>query len=467
MAKTELDFAASENTGEDKRSPSYYSQLSDVILKRNILWFMDLRIIVIAVLAFFGILSLVFSDYLFKIGIVAPGPWPFGIAVILLLANLGFRLFANIKATPCALSPAGNIWLQIIIDLLALTAVVHYTGSTGTPSAFLYIIHIALSCIFFNWKSSLKVTLLASALYISCVFLEFAGILPHVSLLRSSAGIIPGIRDSVLWTISVIIIFLIVWYIVSRLSSMIQMREKQLISIQDDLQTIQKTKDQYAIQMTHQLKSPLDAMRSTLTLITQGYYGDISKDLKTVMERIEVRAKGMGDLILDVLRLARLLDPGKNKEAFENIDLARMLTKLVAHYKSAGKPRGITFDTDIKNAYFNAVPEQILILLTNLISNAVNYSFDGGTVKVKLYTDYKNAPVIIISDKGIGIPEEKLPNIFNEYFKTKEAMKHNPASTGIGLSMVRRVAEVYKIHITVESELKKGTTFTLRFPMQA
>lgn len=467
MAVTELDFPESEKTEEEKRSPAYYSQLSDVILKKNILWFMDLRKIVIAVFTIFGVFSFVFSKHLSQIGITAPGYWPLGIAFILLIANLGFRLLANIEPAKGALSPAGNIWLQIIIDLLALTAVVHFTGSTGTPSAFLYIIHVGLSCIFFNWKSSLKVTLLASVLYIGCVCLECAGILPHTSLLKTSDVTIPDIRKSILWTISLIAMFFIVWYIVSRLSSIIQMREKQLIAIQEDLEATQKSKDQYAIQMTHQLKSPLDAMRSTLTLITQGYYGDISRDLKAVMERIEARAKGMGDLILDVLRLARLFDPNKNKEAFETIDLADMLKKLIAHYKTAGKSRGIIINADIKNAYFNAVSEQIQILLTNLISNAINYSFDGGTVDIKLYTENKKIPVIVISDKGIGIPEEKLPNIFNEYFKTKEAMKHNPASTGIGLSMVRKVAEVYKISITVESELNKGTTFTLRFPVQS
>ncbi|MBN2041505.1 MAG: HAMP domain-containing histidine kinase [Spirochaetes bacterium] len=461
MATFHLESDTISHQENKKKITAYSSQLSDFLLNKNIYWFIKLRFIVIIALTIAGFFAYFFPKLLYGLGLTSWNYWFFIIAFVLFLANCGYWL---ISVKKYVVSPSAIIWLQIFIDLLTLTAVIHFTGSIGSPAAFLYVIHIALSCIFFKSRSSLMVTLLASAFYIGCLLLEFTGLLPPVTIIHYTPKTYLYYKYTVYWVFAIIIIFFIIWFIVSRLSSIIRMREIQLLSIEDDLKETQRMKDHYAIQMTHQLKSPLDALRSSIMLIMEGYYGNIDGELKTVMERIDLRAKAMGDLILDVLRLARLLDPNKNKQSFEKIELSEMLNKLIDYFKTSAGNRGISFITDIIPVEINGVPDQIQILLSNLISNAVNYSYDNGIVTIKLYKGNENNPVILIADNGIGIPEDKLPNIFNEYFKTKEAMKHNITSTGIGLSMVKRVAEVYHIRISVTSKLGKGTSFRLYFP---
>jgi signal transduction histidine kinase len=73
-------------------------------------------------------------------------------------------------------------------------------------------------------------------------------------------------------------------------------------------------------------------------------------------------------------------------------------------------------------------------------------------------------PVIVIEDNGIGIPADKLPHIFKEHYRTKEAVEHNKESSGLGLAIVKHVAEMYGIRIRVESQPGCGTKFELRFP---
>jgi signal transduction histidine kinase len=104
------------------------------------------------------------------------------------------------------------------------------------------------------------------------------------------------------------------------------------------------------------------------------------------------------------------------------------------------------------------------MLFMNLLANAVTYSHKGGEVHVSCRPGPNSEPIVTISDHGIGIPAEKLPRIFEEHYRTKEAVQHNKDSSGLGLSIVKQVAQMYKIRIRVESLSGSGTTIELRFP---
>ena len=107
------------------------------------------------------------------------------------------------------------------------------------------------------------------------------------------------------------------------------------------------------------------------------------------------------------------------------------------------------------------------MLLSNIISNSVIYSYEGGTVRVQCNLAPLGGPVIVVEDEGIGIPKEKLPRIFDDYYRTEEAVRHNKDSTGLGLSIVRHVALTHGIRVQVDSVPAHGTRFTLRFPPAA
>jgi signal transduction histidine kinase len=104
------------------------------------------------------------------------------------------------------------------------------------------------------------------------------------------------------------------------------------------------------------------------------------------------------------------------------------------------------------------------MILDNILSNAMNYSRDGQHVSVSCRSQRAGGATIVVRDSGIGIPAEKLPRIFDDYFRTTEAVAHNRASTGLGLAIVRQAALTGKIGVHVESAPAEGTVFSIEFP---
>jgi signal transduction histidine kinase len=136
----------------------------------------------------------------------------------------------------------------------------------------------------------------------------------------------------------------------------------------------------------------------------------------------------------------------------------------LARVGAVAQERRVVVNEALEPAGIVAVDDHIKMLLTNIIVNAVVYSTEGGSVRVSCGSTSDGGPVVTVEDEGIGIPAEKLPHIFDDYYRTEEAVRHNRESTGLGLAIVRHVAATHHIRVRVESAPGRGTVFTLRFP---
>jgi signal transduction histidine kinase len=110
------------------------------------------------------------------------------------------------------------------------------------------------------------------------------------------------------------------------------------------------------------------------------------------------------------------------------------------------------------------VDEHLKMMLSNLLTNAVTYSYPGGHVRVECRLDGRRRPVITVADEGIGIPAEKIPHIFQEHYRTNEAVRHNKESSGLGLAIVRHVVEKHRLRLRVKSRVGHGSVFEIEFP---
>jgi signal transduction histidine kinase len=104
------------------------------------------------------------------------------------------------------------------------------------------------------------------------------------------------------------------------------------------------------------------------------------------------------------------------------------------------------------------------MLIDNLLHNAINYSYDGGCVAVACRQTDRTTACTVIRDHGIGIPADKLPRVFQDYYRTLEATQHNKTSTGLGLAIVRLVAQAVQATVRIESSPSWGTRVTLLMP---
>jgi signal transduction histidine kinase len=454
-------------SGEIPSSPELKGTetFSESLLVHNVSWFCQFRWLVIAILLCYGIVGL-FDQLIEPFGIRRPGLWPFITAVILVLSNLAFLYLARTRTASAQIMT--NLWGQITVDLVILTGVVYFVGSLETSIAFAYLFHIVLSCVFFSNRQSLIVTVMAIGMFAVCIVAEYVlKILPSMSIFTGSfreeysAPILTMLAFNFFLTIG---IWLAVWYLASHLSSMVHKRDFELAETNRRLVAASEERSRHMLTTTHQLKAPFAAIYSNAQLLLEGYCGEIPEESRKVIERISMRCRRLTAEIQEMLQLANL-----SSTSMESLTRVRMVSTdllewCISQVEIIAKEHNVTIKTDIQPVAMLGAEDHFKMLIVNLLNNAVIYSHRNGQVNVSCKPGPNMEPVVIIEDNGIGIPADKLPRIFEEHYRTKEAVEHNKESSGLGLAIVKHVAEMYGIHIRVESQPGCGTKFELRFP---
>ena len=153
------------------------------------------------------------------------------------------------------------------------------------------------------------------------------------------------------------------------------------------------------------------------------------------------------------------MERGRQKLNLENINLSELIEMTVETQTLSAKSKNIKFITKIMPEIYANIDEMMIMrVFTNLISNAISYGKQNGTVTVELFLK-EDKIISKISDDGIGISEDKLDKIWLRFYQVDPSK--NGDNSGLGLSMVKKIVELHKGEIFVESELGKGTTFTI------
>ena len=224
----------------------------------------------------------------------------------------------------------------------------------------------------------------------------------------------------------------------------------------DRLQTSFENEIQFTSDVSHELRTPITV------ILTQAEYGKDSissvEDAQKSFGIIEKEGQKMSKLVSQLLTLARM-ERGRQKLNIENINLSELLEIIIETQTLSAKTKNIKFVTKIMPEIYANIDEMMIMrVFTNLISNTVSYGKQNGTVTVELFLQ-KNRIVSKISDDGIGISEDKLDKIWLRFYQVDPSK--NGDNSGLGLSMVKKIIELHKGEIFVESELGKGTTFTI------
>lgn len=209
--------------------------------------------------------------------------------------------------------------------------------------------------------------------------------------------------------------------------------------------------------VSHELKTPLAVMRNYAAMLQQPGL--------TEQERMEYAAviadtcRRLADLITNILRLNKL----ENQQIFPaavRFDLGEQLRLCLIQFESQWEQKNIDIETDMEEDVFIRSDEELLSLVwNNLISNAMKFTPEGGTVKLGLHTDEKYV-YVSVSDTGCGMSAEVGQHIFEKFYQGDTS--HASRGNGLGLALVKRVMDILSGEIRVESALGKGTTFTVR-----
>jgi signal transduction histidine kinase len=372
--------------------------------------------------------------------------------------------------------------INIIVDIITLTLLLHFSGGVENPFIFLYPIHAIAAGVVLPRK---RTYLLASfALFMAAMLLalEYYGIIAHVNL----AGFVLPTRylqfSRVMGTLAALTALVYgSTYLTTTIAGELKRKQRELMKLQEELlekkemeleQTAQEvvklseSKLQFIKFLgvaAHDLQAPLVATRSCLWVVLNSEKGNLTGEQRDLLERSERRINGLMELITDLLDVPRI-ETGKLITEMKSIVLDKAINRAVDDLISLANEKGIKVEVFLPDTLLIVCGSEVRLVqvFTNLISNAIKYS-SAGTVTVKV-TDSDQSIIIEITDQGHGIHPDDLPRIFDDFFRARNA---EAKGTGLGLSITKRIVEAHGGQITARSpadKSNKGTKFTIVLP---
>ncbi len=217
--------------------------------------------------------------------------------------------------------------------------------------------------------------------------------------------------------------------------------------------------------LAHELKSPLAAVEGNLRIMKDHAAGDAIGAYDKLLDRSVLRLDGMRKLIMDLLDLTRM-ESGQKQRALVDQDICAAATQCLETHQSLAAEKGVTLlFCPPGPVMLQADAGELEMMFNNLVSNAIKYNREGGSVTVEV-EDEGEAVRVRVHDTGIGISKEDMGKLFGEFSRIKNEKTRNILGSGLGLSILKRLAGLYGGKVEVESEPDRGTTFTVALRRQ-
>jgi heavy metal sensor kinase len=212
---------------------------------------------------------------------------------------------------------------------------------------------------------------------------------------------------------------------------------------------------------SHELRTPLAVLRGELETVLnlKNVTGPARDTLASNLEEVE----RLGKIVQRLLALSRF-DSGEVQADSVVFDLTRLTASTAEQMAVLAEDKGVSFkfeSSDEVSVYGD--PARIKQVLVNLMDNAINYTPEGGRVRVKTFVQDRH-PILEVTDSGIGIPDDSLPHIFERFYRVDKARSREAGGAGLGLSIVQAICAAHHAEINVESKVSVGTTVRVTFP---
>ena len=223
----------------------------------------------------------------------------------------------------------------------------------------------------------------------------------------------------------------------------------------------EQMKREFTANVSHELKTPLQSIMGSAELLENGLVK--SEDQPRFIERIRSEAARLMALIEDIIRLSEL-DEGA-AVPMEAVDLLSVAKDAADTLQESANKKNVTLALEGESAPIQGAPRLIYEIAYNLCDNAIRYNRAGGHVSVRVQPENGYA-LLEVADDGIGIPEEHQRRVFERFYRVDKSHSRASGGTGLGLSIVKHAAALHHAEIALKSEVGKGTTIAVRFPME-
>jgi len=370
---------------------------------------------------------------------------------------------------------------QITVDLVALAALLHFSGGVENPFIFYSVFHVVIASVLLSRRATYLEATLGFSLIASVGVGELYGVLAHYPL--GAEPVAAAYRSATFVASQLLVLgstlFLTAYMATSiaagqrsyereaaRLASEVARKARQLETSNAMLREAERAKSQYMRKVAHELKAPLAAVQMLLRVVLDGLAGDLPGKSRDLVARAERRTRELSRLTQDLLALSRARE-GTTAVELVPCDLGGLVAELVSEMHGQATQAGVTLAAEVTPGTppLRGDATGLRQLVGNLVGNALRYTPEGGRVVIRV------APVaaalrLEVEDTGIGIQAADLPRIFEEFYRAANARSRSPEGTGLGLAIVRTVAERHGGTVAVASEVGRGTRFTVDLPIE-
>lgn len=238
----------------------------------------------------------------------------------------------------------------------------------------------------------------------------------------------------------------------------IEAQKNELMKENEEVLNASKVRQEFTSNVSHELKTPLHVISGYAELIKEGIVKD--SDVKEFGEKIYSEASRMSKLVEDIMKISKL----ESDKAIEKtqLKLKNIVVAIVDSLMIEADKKNVKFKLSLNDCSISGNYDSIYSLIFNLVDNAIKYNKTNGKITIKLQ-EVSNNVILSVKDTGIGIPKEDLDRIFERFYRVDKSRSKDSGGTGLGLAIVKHSLIVNNATIKVESELKKGSTFTVTF----
>jgi signal transduction histidine kinase len=371
--------------------------------------------------------------------------------------------------------------IQIVIDLLFLAVLIHFSGGVENPFAFFFILHVVVASVLLSRAATFLYATLGLALFSGVTLGELFGVLPHYRLFQTPhIGIYD---DPTAVTVSLFVLGATLYlsaYLGSAIADHLRERMRDSLTLSHELaekaklleaayaraSESERAKSQYMRKVAHELRGPVGTIQTALKVVLQGLVGEMPESSRELVARAERRAGEVAQVTLDLLTLSRARELPLEIE-MAAIEPADLVADVIGELEEAAARATVTVDSSLppKLGSYKGDPEGLRQLVRNLLENAIRYTQSGGRVEVRLKRDERGLR-LEVEDTGIGIHEQELPHVFDEFYRAANAREFSSEGTGLGLAIVKAVAEQHGGSVGIDSVPGRGTLVVVDLPLE-
>lgn len=250
-------------------------------------------------------------------------------------------------------------------------------------------------------------------------------------------------------------------------------RTEELERINEELEQASQHKSRFIANMSHELRTPLNSVIGFSNILLEKTFGELAENQERYIKNIHFSGKHLLELVNNVLDIAKI-EAGKYEMSYGTFPVEGMMAEILNIIKPMADKKAVALDFSMTGEIDSITADAIKLkqVFYNLLSNAIKFTPEGGRVSVAIEKEegrgvFENQEFITFSvrDTGIGISSDDTEKIFNEFEQADTTFSRKYGGAGLGLALTKKLVELHGGHITVESRLGEGSTFTVSIPL--